>query len=84
MYDNDSGSRTRRHFPAQNPELTTSDVQPFGQGGVGVLTGHPVGLLVIVAVIFLTMEYIPAAGWFFVCSIALGGLIGFALWLRHR
>lgn len=77
-------SGSRRHFAAQNRELTASDAQPFGRGGVGVLTGHPVGLLVIVAVVLLTLEYIPAAGWFFFCSIILGGLIGFALWLRHR
>jgi hypothetical protein len=84
MYDNDARSSFKRHFAAQDAELTPRDVQPFGRGGVGVLTGHPVGLLVILAVILLTVEYIPAAGWFFVSSLVLGGLIGFALWLRHR
>lgn len=83
MHSTHSGSRARRHFAVPSSELTTSDVQPFGRGGVGILTGHPVGLLVVLAVTLLTMDYIPAVGWFFVCSLILGGLIGFALWLRH-
>lgn len=65
-------------------ELTIADVQPHSQGGVGLLTEHPVGLLVVAAVILLTMEYIPTAGWFFGGSLVLGGVIGFGLWLCHR
>ena len=59
-------------------------VKPFGRYGVGVMTEHPAGLLVIAAVIFLTLETIPGARWFLAVTLFVGTSFGFVLWLRHR
>jgi hypothetical protein len=59
-------------------------VQPFGTNGVGSLTGHPVGLVVIAGVIAITIIYMPAARWFFGGALLLGSVIGLFLWLRDR
>lgn len=73
-----------REATSRNSTPDISEVQPFGRFGVGLLTEHPVGLLVVVAVIVLTLETLPPARLFFIASLALGGIIGFFLWLRHR
>ena len=65
-------------------ELQMDAVKPFGNGGVGILTGHPVGLLVVLAVGLLTFETVPVAILFFAASGAVGLLFGFFLWVRHR
>jgi hypothetical protein len=62
----------------------TDSVKPFGRYGVGVITEHPVGLLVIAAVILLTIETIPGARWFLAATLVAGTSFGFVLWLRHR
>jgi hypothetical protein len=58
-------------------------VVPFGLNGAGLLTGHPVGLVVIAAVCF-TAWRLPEARWFTLCSVSLGVLVGLVLWLRDR
>ena len=67
-----------------NPEIDHDEIRPFGRGGVGNLTGHPVGLLVVAAVVLISFEALPPAGLFIVASLAVGGIFGFILWLRHR
>ena len=58
-------------------------VVPFGLNVVGVLTGHPVGLLVVAAVCF-TAWRLPEARWFTLFSVSLGILVGLVLWFRNR
>ena len=58
-------------------------VVPFGHGCVGLLTGHPVGLLVVAAVCF-TAWRVPEARWFTLFSVPVGVLVGLVLWLRNR
>jgi hypothetical protein len=65
-------------------ELTPDDVRPFGRFGVGSLTGHPAGLLVIGGIIWMCFEAIPASRYFIGASLVMGGVFGFILWLRHR
>jgi hypothetical protein len=65
-------------------ESKTNAVQPFGRYGVGLLTGHPVGLVVAAGVALITMEAIPASRWFVAGSLVVGGAFGFFLWLHHR
>jgi hypothetical protein len=60
------------------------DVRPYGRFGGGLLTGHPVGLIVIAAILVPSFWRIPAARLFFAGSVALGCVFGFLLWLRHR
>jgi hypothetical protein len=73
----------RKALP-RNSIPAPDEVQPFGRYGAGLLTEHPVGLVVVAAVILLTLCGIPETWWFFVASLILGGLFGFFLWLYHR
>ena len=59
-------------------------VKPFGRYGVGEITEHPAGLLVIAAVLFLTLETIPGAAWFMAATLVAGASFGLVLWLRHQ
>ncbi len=65
-------------------EKDIDSVKPFGRYGVGAITEHPAGLLVIAAVILLTLETIPEARWFLTATLVAGASFGFVLWLRHR
>ena len=65
-------------------EKDINSVKPFGHYGVGVITEHPAGLLVIAAVILLTVETIPGSLWFLAATLIAGASFGFVLWLQHR
>jgi hypothetical protein len=52
--------------------------------GCGLLTGHPIGLFIVLGILFMGLVGIPEARPFFVASAALGTLWGLVLWLRHR
>jgi len=69
---------------SEEPEIERQKLQPFGLSGVGVITGHPVGLILVAGVILITVEAIPAAWWFVAAAVAIGILIGISLWLYHR
>jgi hypothetical protein len=71
-------------IPARRSELNPLEVVPFGLGGAGVSTGHPVGLVVVFGVLAMGLMGIPEARWFFAGAIVLGGTFGLLLWLRHR
>lgn len=60
-----------------------TEVIPFGRYGVGLLTEHPVGLVVVFGVL-LGLIGLPEARWFFGGALLFGGICGFFLWLRHR
>lgn len=76
-------SRTGKHNSA-GPVLDQTTVRPQGSYGFGILTAHPVGLLVVAAVILIVVTGIPATRLFFVGSVAVGVIFGFCLWLYHR
>jgi hypothetical protein len=57
---------------------------PFGRGGAGHYTAHPVGLVVVVGVLLMGLWALPEARWFLGSTVLLGGIWGFFLWLRHR
>ncbi len=66
-----------------NSDPIPARVLPFGHNGVGLLTGHPVGLLVVAAVCFSAWR-VPEARWFTLFSVSLGILVGLVLWFRNR
>jgi hypothetical protein len=73
---------TRRLLHNSDPDLT--QVQPHGVYGVGIVTAHPVGLLIVAAMAIVGLWYLPQARWFFLGAAALGILFGIVLRLRHR
>jgi hypothetical protein len=70
--------------PSRNPAEDADSVRPFGPSGVGLITGHPVGLVVALGIVLLTIIALPPARIFFLGAILFGGIIGFFLWLYNR
>jgi hypothetical protein len=77
-------ARPSRKFSPEGPVLNETTVRPFGAGGVGIITGHPVGLVFAAGVALIALIALPEARLFFVTSVAVGAIFGFFLWLRHR
>ena len=57
---------------------------PFGQYGGGLLTGHPIGLVIVLGILLMGLIGIPEARVFLAGSAVLGTVVGVVLWLRHR
>ncbi|MHB8502941.1 MAG: hypothetical protein ACYDCG_09830 [Candidatus Acidiferrales bacterium] len=73
-----------RQHVQYNPEPDPTLVVPFGVKGGGVLTSHPIGLVIVLGLLLMGLVGLPEARPFFIGSICLGGIFGFVLWLRHR
>ena len=73
----------RRHTQ-NNAEPPPTVVVPFGVKGCGLLTGHPIGLVIVIGLLLMGLVGLPEARVFFIGSICLGGIFGLVLWLRHR
>ena len=54
------------------------------QPGAVNITEHPIGVLVILAILWIAVTNLPATIAFFAASILLGSVIGFFLWRKHR
>ncbi len=65
-------------------DLDPTEVIPFGRYGAGLLTEHPVGLVVALGMLLMGLAGLPPARLFFATSLPLGGIWGLFLWLRHR
>ena len=76
----------------ENHEQTTphrekpgaAEIVPFGRYGGGQWTGHPIGLLIVVGFLLMGLVGLPEFRWFFVISLAFGGVFGLILWRLHR
>lgn len=82
--DDRSSSKFGAKSAPEEPEIDRQKVQPFGLSGVGVITSHPVGLVLIAGIILIALEAIPAARWFVAAAVAVGVAFGVCLWLYHR
>jgi len=76
--------RDSRETVRREAEIDPTKVVPFGRYGAGLLTGHPVGLVVVLGLLFMGFVGLPGAHWFYGGALLLGGVWGFFLWLRHR
>ena len=70
--------------PPHNTEPNANEVLPYGRYGGGLLTGHPIGFVIVLGLLLMGMLGLPEYRLFFAGSLVLGGLLGFSLWLRHR
>ena len=67
----------------QPDEPSPAEMVPFGRYGAGQWTGHPIGLLIVVGLLLMGLIGVPEFRWFFVVSLALGGVFGLILWRLH-
>jgi hypothetical protein len=74
--------RSPQHAERDLPHPTK--VVPFGTYGAGLWTGHPIGLVIVIGLLFMGFVGLPEARWFLVLAIPAGGICGFFLWLHHR
>ena len=65
-------------------EPSPAEIVPFGRYGGGQWTGHPIGLLIVGGLLLMGLVGLPEFRWFFVASLALGGVFGFILRRLHR
>jgi hypothetical protein len=59
-------------------------VVPFGYYGGGLLTAHPIGLVIVIGLLVMGFVGLPAARWFFALAVPAGAICGFFMWLYHR
>jgi hypothetical protein len=59
-------------------------VVPFGIYGAGLWTGHPIGLVIVVALVFIGFVGLPEYRLFLALAVPSGAICGFVMWLRHR
>lgn len=81
-----SDSTFRRHpigmvVACTNEDRHPAEIIPYGSLGAGAWTGHPIGLVIVIGLLFVEAIAIP---WFFATQVALGGLVAFFLWLYHK
>lgn len=85
MYDYPHTAIRRRQLDSRrNSEIDPNSVTPFGPGGAGLVTEHPVGLVFAVGIVIVALTALPEARIFFLASVAAGGIIGLILRLIHR
>lgn len=50
-------------------EFDPTEVIPFGRYGAGLITAHPVGLVVVLGMLFMGLAALPPARLFFAASL---------------
>jgi hypothetical protein len=77
-HENHEQAATHREEPS------AAEIVPFGRYGGGQWTGHPIGLVIVVGFLLMGLVGLPEFRWFFVVSLAFGGVFGLILWRIHR
>jgi hypothetical protein len=70
--------------PASQDVPDPTKLVPFGAYGAGVWTGHPIGLVIVIGLLFMGFVGLPEARWFLALAVPGGALCGLFLWLLHR
>ncbi len=87
MYESDHFRRKRLRQSSEQANGSNPDpakLVPFGPFGAGQMTGHPIGLVIVIGVVLMGLLISPLFMLFFAASLLLGGGLGAILWLRHR
>ena len=69
---------------ASNDLPHPTKVVPFGIYGAGSWTGHPIGLVIVMALVFIGFVGLPEYRLFLALAVPAGTICGFFLWYRHR
>jgi len=76
--------RGTRRFQARDSLPEPIEVRPHGPFGVGLLTGHPIGIIIVVGIIIMGLVALRPIRLFFMATLPVGAMIGLILWLLHR
>jgi hypothetical protein len=57
---------------------------PFGPGGVGQWTAHPIGLVIVIGLVLMGLVSRTPVSELMFFSLLGGAVVGMALWLYHR
>ena len=57
---------------------------PFGPGGVGQWTAHPIGLVIVIGLVLMGLVSRTPVSELMLFSLLGGAVVGFFLWLYHR
>jgi len=57
---------------------------PFGPGGVGQWTGHPIGLVIVIGLVLMCLVSRTPLSVLALLSLLGGAVVGICLWLCHR
>jgi hypothetical protein len=57
---------------------------PFGPGGVGQWTAHPIGLVIVIGLVLMGLVSRTPVSDLVVLSLLAGAVVGICLWLYHR
>ena len=57
---------------------------PFGPGGVGQWTAHPIGLVIVIGLVLMGLVSRTPVSELIFFSLLGGAVVGFFLWLYHR
>lgn len=60
--------------PRRNSDPDPTEVVPFGRYGAGLMTAHPVGLVLVIGLLLMGLFGLPGAPLFFVSALLLGGI----------
>ena len=65
-------------------EPVAANLVPFGPYGAGQMTGHPIGLVIVIGILLLGLLSRTPVAFLLLASFLPGGICGLLLWLRHR
>jgi hypothetical protein len=68
----------------QGAEINPAHLVPFGPYGAGQMTGHPVGLVIVIGLLLMGLFSRTPAAFLLLASFLPGGICGLVLWRRHR
>jgi|SRR5262245_24825616 len=73
-----------QHVDASNRPLEPRHLVPFGPYGGGQWTGHPIGLVIVIGLLFMGLVSRTPVSAFIIFSLLGGAVVGMFLWLYHR
>ncbi|HET7106857.1 MAG TPA: hypothetical protein VFI38_08605 [Candidatus Acidoferrum sp.] len=71
-----------RHKEVWTPE--SKHLVPFGPGGVGQWTAHPIGLVIVLGLVLMGLVSRTPVRDLMLLSLVGGAVVGMLLWLYHR